>query len=87
MTYDIHPSEKYTMLDWIKEAKKGRAYLYYTGFICRDIDRAKENKSKLVASRNIAWALYESGHVLLVQKKLGPMSYEYLAVRTGKQYR
>jgi|FreactcultureFD7_1027221.scaffolds.fasta_scaffold16905_3 hypothetical protein len=87
MTYDVHPSEKYTMLDWVKEARKGRAYLYYTGFICRDVDREKDGSTKIKAIRNLAWSLYEKGLVTLVQKKLGPMSYEYIAVRTNRQFK
>jgi len=87
MTYDVQQSEKYTMLDWVKESKKGRAYMYYTGFICRDIDHQTDGKTKISALRNMAWSLYERGYILLVQKKLGFMSYEYIAVRTNKPYK
>lgn len=87
MTYDVTNTEKFTMLDWVKESKKGRSYLYYTGFICRDVDREKDGTTRIKAIRNIAWTLYEKGFVVLVQKRLGPMTYEYIAVRTNKQYK
>jgi hypothetical protein len=85
--YQVSETQKLSLLEWVADAKRGRPYLYHTGFLCRDVDRLKEGKSKLIATRSIAWSLYEKGYVLLVQQKIGPMSYEYIAVRTGKLYK
>jgi hypothetical protein len=35
--------------------------------------------------RHAAYAAYERGEVLLAQRRLGPMRFEYLAIRTKKK--
>ena len=52
----------------------GSTVCYHTGMICND--RIRDPKVQSIA--NDAWQLYEAGRVLLSQRKIGTLQYEYL---------
>jgi hypothetical protein len=69
---------------WLATALPRDRVIYATGFLCvacRDADVRKDpNAPKLWALQGAAWRAYERGKVHLVQKRLGPKRFDYLAV-------
>lgn len=58
----------------------GEVHIYHTGMLA--MDRGKTGKGAEVADRAVAaYRAYQSGLVHLVQKRLGPYKYQYMAVR------
>lgn len=59
----------------------GKEYVYHTGFLACDRTRAGEQGVKALAAAKSAYKAYQSGLVYLVQRKLGPYKFQYIAVR------
>lgn len=61
----------------------GSPFLYYIGFLARDRDYHKGERSKRIDKlAEYMWGLMRHKKVLLVQRRLGHELYEYYAVRT-----
>jgi hypothetical protein len=59
-------------------ANSGECIIYHVGFLMND--RLRDRKLHNLAGA--VWAAYAAGQIReLKQRKLGPMSYEYLAVK------
>lgn len=78
--------------DWKVAAARGDSYVYFRGFLAaaadydRDCPEPNRNSewfaSKEAANvRDMAYALHERGDVRLVQRRLAPYDYEYIAQR------
>jgi hypothetical protein len=82
-----------TLTVWAWRTPPGSRKTYYTGHLFADRQQEVRKgvltpKAKRVhALGNEAWSLYEKGLVTLVQKKIGPMLYDYIAVRVGRRWR
>jgi hypothetical protein len=77
---------------WLAVAEPGSIIQYHVGFLSLDVAETNNNLSsaahrKLMAVANLAWCAGEARIVHLVQRRLGPDRFEYLAVmrprRTG----
>ena len=63
------------LLSWRGDVTEmGTTVCYHTGMICND--RIRDPKVQSIAAD--AMELYEAGRVLLTQRKIGPLQYEYL---------
>lgn len=70
-----------TASNWIVEAKVGEMCVYYKGLLMRDRayhDPATPMSYPLTVARKM-WALNLTGRVTLLQQKLGPFDYLYIA--------
>lgn len=65
---------------WLREAKPGDRRIYFVGYL----PVAKWRWQVRRAAR-IAWEAYLDGKVHLVQSKVGPGQYEYIAVRRSRR--
>ncbi|WP_412049475.1 hypothetical protein ACK6D9_17415 [Hoeflea sp. Naph1] len=90
-THDAPLSEEAFSL-WLAVAEPGSIIQYHVGFLSLDVAETNINLSiaahrKLMAIANLAWCASEARIVHLVQRRLGPDHFEYLAVmrprRTG----
>ena len=69
--------------EFVETSQPYDAYVYYTGFIAKD----REDKSKPELARYVqqvaraAMEMSDKGKIFLVQRKLRPMQYEYIAIR------
>jgi hypothetical protein len=70
---------------WISQAVPGETIEYHRGFLC--IDRTPhgpikdaEQRCALIDTARRALRLYEQGLVHLVQRRIGPETFSYLAV-------
>lgn len=61
----------------IAALKRGESIGYHIGLLMRD----RQADSELAEVADAAWAAYQDGVVVLVQRRAGPGSCEYLAVR------
>jgi len=66
-----------SLLQRIGIAKRGQWVMYHVGFLFAD--RIKDRRLNSTAGE--AWMLYKLGTVVLVQRRLGDMQYEYYAVK------
>ncbi len=73
LTYD-------TVTDALQRLKPGRALLYHTGSLMHD---RKEGPAyhEVHGAAHAAYVAYTRGEVTLIQRKLKPLVFEYLAVR------
>ena len=76
------------MIQWASRAKRGERAVYYNGMLIADRERhfqrggfADTMPESMKAARS-AWRAYMDGLVYLVQKKNGPMDYDYIAVKS-----
>jgi hypothetical protein len=71
------------MEEFVKDSAYYDAYVYYTGYIARD--RADKTKPALAhyanTAANAAMDMSDKGKVYLLQRKLRPMQYEYIAIK------
>lgn len=65
---------------WVKTAKPGAQYIYYTGHLARDTGPGGY-AGWAAPTANEAWQAYEDLKVHLVQRKLKPGIYQYIAIR------
>jgi hypothetical protein len=71
---------------WLADAAAGDRYEYHRGFLARDLDsgpkRRLDEKQRAALDRLAARARWASdkGCVHLIQEKLGPDSYSYVAI-------
>ena len=63
-------------------AKAGEKIVYFVG----DLMFARLSGSQLDATANAAWDAHLEGECLLVQHKIGPWDWEYIAIRTRAGY-
>ncbi|TVR07415.1 MAG: hypothetical protein EA385_12875 [Salinarimonadaceae bacterium] len=86
------PSPLNALHDWNVTAARGDSYVYFRGFLARaanydlglpvDHRDSKWREAKEAADlRDMAYALHERDEVRLVQRRLGPLDYEYIAQR------
>lgn len=61
----------------LSSARRGDAIVYHTGFLLND----RQKGSQLEATADAAWAEHLAGRCTLVQRRLGPSSYEYIAIK------
>lgn len=64
----------------IHAMRKGSSLTYHKGFLALDKDAHRFSADIRKLARAV-WTLYEAGFVTLTQRRLGPFSYEYIAVR------
>lgn len=71
------------ILEWYGSSQPYDAYVYYTGYIARDrFNPDKPEESRRVGeAAKLAMDLEEKRKVFLFQRKLGPMQYEYIAIK------
>jgi hypothetical protein len=74
---------------WLRHARPGDAFEYYRGLLgparCSlGPIKAERQRRALERLAETAWDLAESGRVHLVQRKLGPGSFSYLAIARAK---
>ena len=71
------------ILEWLQSSQPYDAYVYYTGFIARDrCDPTKPEESRRIGqAASLAMDLEEKRKVFLFQRRLGPMQYEYIAIK------
>lgn len=73
---------------WLKTAKSGEKAIYYEGFLMRDREvfircgGFVDNFPPRIKAALSAWRAYMNGGVRLVQKKVGPYEYQYIAIKT-----
>jgi hypothetical protein len=66
-----------SLLQRIEAAKRGQWIMYHVGFLFSDRTKGR----RLNSTAGEAWAQYELGTVVLVQRRLGDMQYEYYVVK------
>jgi hypothetical protein len=72
---------------WYRNSLRGTKVVYHTGFLARDREAKardaaeKEYYKELNAASNYMFKLAEEGRVALVQKRLEPNKFEYIAVK------
>lgn len=59
----------------------GGSVVYHMGMLAVDREASEEVKE----TANIAWKLYENGAVLLTQRKIAPMNYQYIATKRARR--
>ena len=74
---------------WIGQAYPGEQLVYHCGFLA--IDTAPDSRALTPAARqelrrvaNRAYQLFEQGLVHLVQRRVGPAKYSYIAVARSR---
>lgn len=70
---------------WIGQASPGAILEYHRGFLALDVSPlgkrlGEEERAELVKVAQRAWWASEKGLVHLVQRRLGPDDYSYLAI-------
>lgn len=66
--------------DALKMLKPGQRVVYHTGSLMFDRQRGLEF-GRVHGAAKAAWDAYTAGLVTLVQRKLAPLKYEYIAIR------
>lgn len=64
---------------WLKLSTPGDRFHYYKGHLAYDTRGGRE--AWAIWAANEAWQAYEDLKVHLVQRKLGPGCYQYIAIR------
>lgn len=72
---------------WYVNSLRGKSYVYHVGYLARDretkgkdpTEQAYYDEIKRVADH--AYRLQEEGRVSLVQRRLEPMKFEYIATK------
>jgi hypothetical protein len=71
--------------EWVGGAVPGSWCRYHRGFLMIDTEvGAVRAKAILRRLRDRVWLAYELGQVLLVQRRVGENTFDYLAVSTSK---
>ncbi len=70
---------------WLAQAEPGDALEYHRGFLCLDrgdLENVRESKHSRILNRlaERAFDLAERGFVHLIQRRLGPDTFSYLAI-------
>ncbi len=73
----IQDVSRSTWLHRLGMAERGEWILYYTGFLYED----RTKNRRLNAMAHEVYSQYEQGHVTLIQRRLGDLSYQYYAIR------
>lgn len=78
-----------TLMAWAEVAEPGERLVYHTGFLVLDMTPTLSNFSRpeierLRATADAAYRLSELGRVHLVQERLGPDRFAYLAIARPK---
>lgn len=72
-------------VNWLGVAGAGEQMVYAVGFLSVAAHKADLNKDpdapKLEAVQKATWKAHERGNVHLVQRRLGPDTFEYRAVK------
>ncbi len=84
-----HPLDELDLCRWIGSAAPGDILEYHRGFLAIDIGTlalppARQRAFKLLAGR-AAWAA-ENGFIHLVQRRLGPSLFGYLAIKRPRGF-
>lgn len=72
---------------WYAQSFRGKSYVYHVGYLARDRetkprdDTEKAYYAEIANVANYAYKLQEAGKVSLVQRRLEPMKFEYIAVK------
>ena len=66
--------------EWLSRAEPGGRLAYWIGNLASE----REQNASADAVARLAWAAYESGLILLSQKRQEPEIYCYLATRTSE---
>jgi len=62
---------------WVAEAAPGETQIYHLGFLARA--RARDYDAHRIGQA--AYKAYEAGHVILYQRRLGHLRYQYIMQR------
>ena len=72
-------------VNWLGLARPGEQIVYAVGFLSVAVHRADLNEDpdgpKLEAVQKATWKAHERGNVHLIQRRLGPESFDYRAVK------
>ena len=79
------PESEITLMAWVDVAEPGARLVYHTGFLVVDTTPnvsmlAKQEREGLRTTAGTAYRLAELGRVHLVQERLGPDRFAYLAI-------
>lgn len=72
---------------WYINALRGKSLVYHNGYLARDREtkpRDPTEKAYYAEMSNVAnylFGLAEEGRVSLVQRRIGPMQFEYIATK------
>ena len=74
--------------DWLIKSVPGEFIVYHRGYLWLDRDPkvrenegTKEDIATIAELGDFAYLCSKAGHVYLVQKRIGPLDYEYRALR------
>lgn len=72
---------------WYANALRGKSYVYHVGYLAKDRetkgrdDTEKAYYDEIKRLADYAYKLHEAGKVSLVQKRVEPMRFEYIAIK------
>lgn len=72
---------------WYINALRGKRLVYHTGYLARDRETKPRDPTEkayydeMAAAANYLYRLSEEGRVALVQKRIAPMQFEYIATK------
>lgn len=72
---------------WYTNALRGKKYTYHVGYLARDREAKPRDAAEkayyeeIGAVANYVFRMYEEGRITLVQKRLEPMRFEYIAIK------
>jgi len=77
---------------WILSANQGDVCRYHSGFLAVDADPetsklAQTDRTKLAKLAAFARSMWNDGFLLLVQRRIGSGTFDYLAVRSSSAAR
>lgn len=65
---------------WVMGAPPGDSVIYHTGYL--PWDRRNPINRRVAEAANAAWWAYEQRLVALVQRRLGDLKFEYIAIKS-----
>lgn len=73
---------------FLANAEPGKVYIYHVGFLMRDRGGGEDGEPPVPHKMgDIAWKAYKAGEVTLLQKRLKPGQFLYLALKRGVRAR
>lgn len=72
---------------WYTQSFRGKSYVYHVGYLARDRETKPRDETEkayyaeIANVANYAYKLHEAGKVSLVQRRLEPMKFEYIAIK------
>ena len=78
-------ADEAALLAWVRQAVPGEQVAYWRGFLARDTwgtrhGTSEKERNRLRAVARRAWLMSASGQVHLVQRRVAPGVFEYIAI-------